>query len=406
MGLSSALLLFFSLSLLLPNCSSDGHVDSVKAVDVENPVVDVTPTPIAGYTSSARGSKDVVLFERVGVVGISRLKLGSYASAYRVTLAPSVKIPERLHSKIQICFHQNASLGLCKCEDGDWKSLQKGLWSSVMSPYENRYVDVKFVGEFSGSVTVTVEEEFQRWRLLCLATGFVLLLLAPIVSSWVPFYYSSSMAIGVVLVIIILLFQVWEVPEYKVFSSGKRNYIVVSPGVDCIGWRHFSILMHGILNGGSKASFESLPLVDDGGVQRKNISSDERVWSFLGGGFNFALTKLLEFHVVLSPFQFVCSKDVPMMEAVGKVTVSKWTPDSNFGRDRMSVFWVDGLESKGMKLLPTGRKSAFYLTVYGSVLGAGSFLVHYFSMLVDSVLVKFGLSEEMHNPVPIKAQSQ
>jgi hypothetical protein len=32
--------------------------------------------------------------------------------------------------------------------------------------------------------------------------------LAPIVSSWVPFYYSSSMVIGVFLVIIIVLFQV------------------------------------------------------------------------------------------------------------------------------------------------------------------------------------------------------
>lgn len=50
--------------------------------------------------------------------------------------------------------------------------------------------------------------DFQQWRLVCLALGFVLMLLAPIVSSWVPFYYSSSMAIGVFLVIIILLFQV------------------------------------------------------------------------------------------------------------------------------------------------------------------------------------------------------
>ncbi|XP_028064801.1 uncharacterized protein LOC114267917 isoform X3 [Camellia sinensis] len=53
-----------------------------------------------------------------------------------------------------------------------------------------------------------VASHFQRWRLFCLAFGFVLLLLAPVVSSWVPFYYSGSMAVGVFLVIIILLFQV------------------------------------------------------------------------------------------------------------------------------------------------------------------------------------------------------
>lgn len=50
--------------------------------------------------------------------------------------------------------------------------------------------------------------EPQRWRLICLGLGFLMLLLAPVVSSWVPFYYSSSMAIGILLVVIILLFQV------------------------------------------------------------------------------------------------------------------------------------------------------------------------------------------------------
>ncbi|THG16569.1 hypothetical protein TEA_028784 [Camellia sinensis var. sinensis] len=101
------------------------------AIDLENPVIDVTPSPLTGYTSSSHGSKVVLLCERVQVAGQSRLELGSYASAY----------------------------------------------------------------------------QFQRWRLFCLAFGFVLLLLAPVVSSWVPFYYSGSMAVGVFLVIIILLFQ-------------------------------------------------------------------------------------------------------------------------------------------------------------------------------------------------------
>jgi hypothetical protein len=131
-----------------------------------------------------------------------------------------------------------------------------------MSPYEEKYVDVKFLGDLSGSVTVTVEEELQRWRLFSLALGFFLLLLAPDVSSWVPFYYSSSMAIGILLVVILLLFQ-------------------------------------------------------------------------------------------------------------------------------------------GMKLLPTGRKNIFYLTIYGSVLGAGSFIVHQVSVFVNSILASFGVSEDMHNPVSV-----
>ncbi|GMJ08325.1 hypothetical protein HRI_004501700 [Hibiscus trionum] len=72
----------------------------------------------------------------------SRLKLGSYVSSFRVNLGLSVLIPERSHIKIQVCFHRNASLGLCKCGDGDWKASQNGVWYTVMSPYDHRYIDV------------------------------------------------------------------------------------------------------------------------------------------------------------------------------------------------------------------------------------------------------------------------
>ena len=53
---------------------------------------------------------------------------------------------------------------------------------------------------------------------MSLALGFTLPLLAPIVSNWVPFYYSSSMVIGVFLVIIIILFQVIFFCDSNVFS--------------------------------------------------------------------------------------------------------------------------------------------------------------------------------------------
>ncbi|GMP98284.1 hypothetical protein CsSME_00046233 [Camellia sinensis var. sinensis] len=219
-------LLVFSLAFLFSilSCSSDDP--TFEGIDLENPVIDVTPSPLTGYTSSSHGSKDVLLCERVRVVGQSRLKLGSYASAYQVKLVPSAVIPERLHNKIQICFHQNASRGLCQCET-EWKTVHKELWSPVMSPYEDRYVDVKFVDKIAGYVTVTVDKEFQRWRLFCLAFGFVLLLLAPVVSSWVPFYCSSSMAVGVFLVIIILLFQVFgfDVHCIVVFFLKKNNLL-------------------------------------------------------------------------------------------------------------------------------------------------------------------------------------
>ncbi|KAF7801441.1 NEMP family [Senna tora] len=255
------LLLPFFISINFLAFSAANHDIAPRGIDLEKPVLDVSPSLLPGKVST-HGGKGILRCERIRVSGLSRLKLGSYASSFRITLAPSAEIPEKFHNKIQICFHRNNSLGWCQCEKDEFKSVQKGIWSAVMSPYDKRYVDVSLTDEIPGSVTVALEEDFQQWRLVCLALGFVLLLLAPIISSWVPFYYSSSMAIGVFLVIIILLFQ-------------------------------------------------------------------------------------------------------------------------------------------GMKLLPTGRKNIFYLTIYGSVLGAGSFLMHHFSVFINSILQSFGLSEEMHNPVAV-----
>lgn len=200
--------------------------------------------------------------ERIKVSGYPRAELGKYAHSFKLKLSPLVTLPERLHSKIQVCLHRNVSLGMCKCEKSDWKNLHKGQWSFAMSPYDTQYIDVKFSGQSSGSVTISVTEDFQQWRILCLVAGLVVILAAPVVSSWLPFYYTSSMAVGVFLVVLIIIFQV-------------------------------------------------------------------------------------------------------------------------------------------MRLLPTGRKNVMYLAFYGSVVGAGSFILHQFSMMVDMILVNFGLSEDMYSPVAI-----
>ncbi|XP_042433173.1 uncharacterized protein LOC122019742 isoform X2 [Zingiber officinale] len=238
------LLLVYSLLALasLPFVSSDQKMP-LRDINLENPTLEFGTT----------------LCQRIHVTGISRLNLKFYASVVRVNLKIDEVTPDRLREKIQICFHRNVSMGLCQCNEEVWESLQHGQWSSVISPYEDRYIDINTDDKMSIALTVSLDEEFQQWRLFFLGLGFVLLLVAPIISSWVPFYYSSSMALGVVLIILILLFQ----------------------------------------------------------------------------------------------------------------------------------------------LLPTGRKNILYITIYGSVLGLGSFVAHYFSILVNSLLVSFGLNEELHNPVSV-----
>ncbi|KAJ6824200.1 uncharacterized protein M6B38_102690 [Iris pallida] len=253
MGMSAASLVHFLLSLapLFFLSTSEQTTAAYRGVSLENPTINLVPSSHAGYSC-----------ERVQVMGTSRVNLKSYANSLHVTLKASDAMPEKLHDKLEVCFHRNASFGLCQLDSCEWKNLQKGQWKTVISPYEKRYIDLKFKDKAIGSVLVSVEEEFHRWRLFSLGFGIFLWFLAPIVSHWVPFYYSSSMALGVILVVLLILFQ-------------------------------------------------------------------------------------------------------------------------------------------GMKLLPMGRKSALYLTFYGSMLGIGSYIAHYFSTVVNSILESFGLSEEMHNPVSV-----
>jgi cationic amino acid transporter 1 len=53
---------------------------------------------------------------------------------------------------------RNNTLEWCEFKKDKWKGVEKGMWGAVMSPYENRYVDVKIDGELSGSVTISLKE--------------------------------------------------------------------------------------------------------------------------------------------------------------------------------------------------------------------------------------------------------
>eukprot|EP01018_Ginkgo_biloba_P009723 Gb_34412 [translate_table: standard] len=250
----------FVLSFLLASGASD---PTFKDVHVGIPVT--IQLQFAPFVEASPGVRpgSLVACERVHIPGLPRFRnVKKYAHSFRLKVESSEAISQRYPQNIEVCLHQNESLGLGQCPQDEWKSLQKGSWSVTMSPYETKYMDIRITDTFSISVTVSIEEEFRPWRLVFLGSGLVMLFLAPIVSEWVPFYYSSAMALGIILVILMLLFQ-------------------------------------------------------------------------------------------------------------------------------------------GMKLLPAGRKSAMYFAFYGSIVGLGSFIVHYLSGLVSSILQKLGLGEEMYNPVAV-----
>jgi hypothetical protein len=65
------------------------------------------------------------------------------------------------------------------------------------------------IGNISGCIIHhQLFAEFRPYRLVFLGLGLVMLMLAPVVSKSVPFYYGSAMAFGIILVILIILFQV------------------------------------------------------------------------------------------------------------------------------------------------------------------------------------------------------
>jgi len=133
------------------------------------------------------------------------------------------------------------------CPQNEWKALEKGLWTSLMSPFETKFIDIRMLGTLSDSLTISVEEEFLLYRLVFLGLGMVMLMLAPVVSKSVPFYYSSAMAFGVILVIVIILFQ-----GMKLLPTGRKStlYVVLYGsfvGLGSVILSYLSGLIHSIL---------------------------------------------------------------------------------------------------------------------------------------------------------------
>ncbi|XP_057722882.1 uncharacterized protein LOC130936751 isoform X4 [Arachis stenosperma] len=127
-----------------------------------------------------------------------------------------------------LIMDRDISLGLCECQKDEWESVQKGIWSAVMSPYETRYVDVRIDGQIPDSVTIALEEDLQDWSLTSLLLGLALLF-APIITSRVPFCHSSSLVTVIFPVIVIQLFEVAIFVILSIILAGAALvYSVVS----------------------------------------------------------------------------------------------------------------------------------------------------------------------------------
>ncbi|GMP31234.1 hypothetical protein CsSME_00005536 [Camellia sinensis var. sinensis] len=204
MGITSVLWLFFIVGSI--SISSSVVSTNQQSLDVAQPTtLQISPRlPVEKSPGSKHGA--IVLRERVLIHGLSRLKnLRKFAHSVKVNVSivsSSARLPN-----VEVCFHRNFSLGIGMCPQGQWEKLVEGSWVRSMSPFDHKLLDVRMVGSSLEILQVSLTEEFFSYRIIFLVLGIINMTLASSLSKSLVFYYSSAMAVGIILVILVILFQ-------------------------------------------------------------------------------------------------------------------------------------------------------------------------------------------------------
>ncbi|XP_044483123.1 uncharacterized protein LOC123209271 [Mangifera indica] len=162
-----------------------------------------------------------VVCERVDIRGLSRLhNLKKFAHSVKVKVLQNSTSFRR--PNLEVCFHRNASLGVGMCPHGRWEKVSKGSWFKSMSPFDYKILDIRMARSSSETIEVAIEEEFFLYRIIFLILGIILLSIASTLSKSLVFYYGSAMAVGVILVILVVLFQ-----GMKLLPTGRKSSLAI-----------------------------------------------------------------------------------------------------------------------------------------------------------------------------------
>lgn len=131
-----------------------------------------------------------------------------------------------------ICRNLSRAIGMCP--PSRWEKVSKGSWVQTMSPFDHKVIDVRSISSAKVTLELSAVEgkiflssfalaivstflfvnyvfgfaEFSMYRIVFLILGAVLLASASTLSQSLAFYYSSAMAVGIMLVVLLVLFQV------------------------------------------------------------------------------------------------------------------------------------------------------------------------------------------------------
>ncbi|KAB5547467.1 hypothetical protein DKX38_010873 [Salix brachista] len=201
-----SLLLFFSFSIY-SSSSLPHQLSLVAGEDSRTTKVQISPS-LKVVNSPGTNPGTWVLCERVGIHGFPRLtNLNKFCQSLMLKISPSNSTLRR--PNVEVCFHRNASRAIGMCPQGEWEKVDKGgSWARAMSPYAHKLLDIRMAGSFPETLELSIEEEFFLYRAVFLILGVFMLSIASTFSKSLVFYYSSAMAFGIILVILVVLFQV------------------------------------------------------------------------------------------------------------------------------------------------------------------------------------------------------
>ncbi|KAI7728789.1 hypothetical protein M8C21_015525, partial [Ambrosia artemisiifolia] len=162
-----------------------------------------------------------VACERLEIIGLPRRRnLTSFFSSVKVKVT-NVNSTGRPPS-ITVCFHRNASLGVGMCPEDRWEKLTNGSWVRSMSPFDHKLLDIRSVGPSVGTVEVALNEEFYLYRVIFLILGITMMTFATSLSNSLATYYGGAVTLGVLLVILVILFQ-----GMKILPSGRKSSLAL-----------------------------------------------------------------------------------------------------------------------------------------------------------------------------------
>ncbi|XP_010444620.1 PREDICTED: uncharacterized protein LOC104727260 [Camelina sativa] len=157
------------------------------------------------------------LCERIHIHGIRRFKhIDKYAHSLKLVV--NVSTSGRT-SNFDVCFHRNLSREIGMCPQSRWVKASKGSWVQTMSPFDLKILDVRVASSNKVTLEVFAVEELYMHRLVFLIVGAVFLASASTLSQSLVFYYGSAMAVGIILVVLLVLFQ-----GMKLLPTGRSSF--------------------------------------------------------------------------------------------------------------------------------------------------------------------------------------